>query len=132
MHGCVEESRVELNSGVVVGELVAERELVAGGMVAGESKYAGLGEQQTEPHAGKMNAGEVDAEDQVAAMEAVNSAETGASELVVGREKIIYRELVQVQADEGPSTFVYIQNRVTLFSVQLHTALILPAVFLIW
>ena len=35
---------------------------------------------------------------------------------------------VKVQADEEPSTFVYIQNRVTLSdSIQLHTALILPA-----
>ena len=124
--GCVEESRVELDSGVVVGELVSEGELVAGEMSAGESKYAGLGEQQAESHAGKTNAGEVDAEDQVAAMEAVNSAETGTSKLVVGREKILYREWVQVQADEGPSKFVYIQNRVTLFAIQLHTALILP------
>ena len=112
LSGCVEESRVELASGI---ELVSEGELIAGSMAAGESKYAGLGEQQAELHAGKMNAGEVDAEDKVAAMEAVNSAETGASELVVGREKILHRELVQVQADEGPSKFVYIQNRVTLF-----------------
>ena len=102
-------------------------ELVAGEMGAGESKYAGLREQQAEPLAGMMIAGEVDAEDQVTAMEAVNSAETGASELVVGREKILYRELVQVQEDEGPSKFVYIQNRKTLFAIQLHTALILPA-----
>ena len=58
--GCVEESRVELDSGVVVGELVSEGELVAGEMGAGESKYAGLREQHAEPHAGKMNAGEVD------------------------------------------------------------------------
>ena len=104
-------------------------------MVAGESKYAGLqGEQQAaELHAGKMIAGEVDTEDQVAAMEAVNSAETGTRELVVGREKILYREGVQVQ-DEGPSKFMYIQNRVTLFAIQLHTALILPiyAAFLNW
>ena len=72
------------------------------------------------------NLGEVDAEDHAfIAMEAVNSAETGASELVGGREKILYREWVQVQ-DEGPSKFVYIQNRVTLFAIQLHTALILP------
>ena len=87
LSGCVEESRVELASGVVV---VSEGELVAGSMVAGES-YAGLGEQQAELLAG-MNAGEVDAEDQAfIAMEAVNSAETEASELVVGREKILYR-----------------------------------------
>ena len=119
--------RVELDSGVVAGELVTEGELVAGEMGAEESKYAGLGEQQAESHAGKMNAGEVDAEDQVASMEAVNSAETGESELVVGREKILYREYVQVQADEGPSKFVYIQKRKTLFAIQLHTALILPA-----
>ena len=130
LSGCVEGSRVELNSGVVLGELVSEGELVAGEMSAGESN-AGLRKQQAELHAGKMNAGEVDAEDQVAAMEAVNSAETRASELVVGREKIPYRELVQVQANEGPSKFVYIQNRVTLFAIQLHTALILPAVILI-
>ena len=115
LSGCVEESRVELDSGT---ELVSEGELIAGEM--------GAGEQQAELHAGKMNAGEVGAEDQVAAMEAVKSAETGASELVVGREKILYREWVQVQADEGPSKFVYIQNRVTLFAIQLHTALILP------
>ena len=76
LSGCVEESRV---SGL---ELVSKGEFVAGEMGAGESKYAGLREQQAEPHAGKMIAGEVDAEDQVAAMEAVNSAETGASELV--------------------------------------------------
>ena len=106
LSGCVEESRVELDSGVVAGELVSEGELVAGEIGA---KYAGLREQQApESHAGKMNAGEVDTEDQVAAMEAVNSAETGASELVVGREKILYRELVQVQADGGPFKFVYI------------------------
>ena len=100
----VEESRsVELDSGAVAGELITEGELVAR---EGELKYAGLGEQQAESHAGKMNAGEVDAEDQVAAMEAVNSAETGASELVVGRE------LVQLQAesDEDPSEFVYIRS----------------------
>ena len=98
----VEESRVELDSCAVAGELVAEGELVAGEINEGELKYAGLGEQQAEPLAGKMNAREVDAEDQVAAMEAVNNLETGASELVVGRE------LVQLQADEGPSKFVYI------------------------
>ena len=121
---CVEESRVELASGI---ELVSEGESIAGSMVAGESKYTGLqGEQQAEFHAREMIEGEVDAEDQVAAMEAVNSAETGTSELVVGREKILYRELLQVQADEGPSKFIYIQNRVTLFAIQLHTALMLP------
>ena len=76
LSGCVEESRVSV---------VSEGEFVAGSMVsAGESKYAGLREQQAEPHAGKMIAGEVDAEDQVAAMEAVNSRETGASELASG------------------------------------------------
>ena len=100
LSGCVEESRVELDSGVVAGELVSEGELVVGEM--------GAGEQQAELHAGKMNAGEVGAENQVAAMEAVNNAETGSSELVVGREKILYRELVQAQANESPSKFVYI------------------------
>ena len=59
----------------------------------------------------------------------MNSAETGASELVVGREKILYREL---EADEGSSKFVYIQNREMLFAIQLHTVLILPAVLLDW
>ena len=107
------------------GELISEGELIVGSMVAGES-YAGLGEQQAELHTGMMNLGEVDTEDHAfIAMEAVNRAEPGASELVVGREKIRCREWVQVQ-DEGPSKFVYIQNRVTLFAIQLHTALILP------
>ena len=56
-------------------------------------------------------------EEAVAAMEATNFPATGASEYQD-------RELatpVQVEADEGPSTFVYIQNRVTLFAIQLHT-----------
>ena len=49
-------------------------------------------------NAGKMFAGEVDAEDQVAEMEAVNSAETGASGLVVERKKILYREYIYIGA----------------------------------
>ena len=96
----VEESRVELDSGVIV------------------------------------LAGDTYAEDQVVGMEAVSSAVDGASELVVGREDMSNshnRELaapVQVQAvDDGPSTFVWIQNRVMLFAIQLDTALILPATF---
>ena len=69
---------------------------------------------------------EVNREDQVAVMKAMN---VGGSN---GREKVPYNsdsELappVQVQANEGPSTFVYIQNRVTPFAMQLHTVLILP------
>ena len=65
-------------------------------------------------------------------MQAVNSVIAGASELVVGREKLQDREFVapvQVQADGGPSTFVYIQNRLPLFAIQLHTALFLPATY---
>lgn len=57
------------------------------------------------------------AEDQVDAVEAVDSAVTGASELVVGREKILQphdRELasasVEVEADEGSLSFIYIQT----------------------
>lgn len=78
----IEESRLELVSGVVIGELITEGEMVAGETGAGESKYTGLKE---EPLAGQK-AREVDAEDQVAAMEAANSAAAGASELVVGRK----------------------------------------------
>ena len=80
--------------------------------------------------------GEMRAEDQVAAMEAVSSAVDGASELVVGREDMSNshdRELavpVQVEAvDDGPFTFVFNQNRVMLFAIQLDTALIIPATF---
>ena len=39
-----------------------------------------------------------------------------------------YRELAAPQTvDDGPSTFVCIQNRVMLFAIQLDTALIIPA-----
>ena len=68
-------------------------------------------------------------------MQAVNSAVAGASELVVGREKFQnnhnreFAASVQVQADGGPSTFVYVQNRLPLFAIQLHTVLILPATY---
>ena len=76
-------------------------------------------------------AGETYAEDQVAPMEAVNI-----NELEVGRENDHDRELaapVQVQAvDDGPFTFVFNQNRLTLFAIQLDTALILPATFQNW
>ena len=80
--------------------------------------------------AGEVYAGEMCTEDQVAAMEAVNSAVDGASEPVVGRENMSNsrdRELpapMQVQAvDDGPSTFVFNQNKVMLFAMQLNTAL---------
>ena len=107
------------------GDLVAE--LDARGMNGGEQV------------AGEVYAGEMCAEDQVAAMEAVNSAVAGARELVVGREDMFNshdRELaapVQVEAvDDGPSTFVFNQNRITLLAIQLDATLILPATFQNW
>ena len=114
----LEESRVELDSGVVVGELVAEsevrelnkRETMNGGKLIPEFDARGgmlVAEQDT---------GETYAEEQVAAMQAVNSSAAGASELVIGSwEKMPNnhdRELaasVQVEADEGPFIFIYIQ-----------------------
>ena len=183
----VEESRIELNSGVVVGELVAEleRELVAELEVReldtkemNERKLvAELEVREVDPRemnerkmvaelevreldqremdlvaeldargmnggelvAGEVYAGEMCAEDQVAAMEAMNSAVDGTSKLVVGRENMSNsrdRELpapVQVQAvDNGLSTFVFNQNKVMLFAMQLDTALIIPATFQNW
>ena len=107
------------------GDLVAE--LDARGMNGGELV------------AGEVYAGEMCGEDQVAAMEAVSSAVAGASELVVGREDMSNshdRELaapVQVQAiDDSPSTFVFNQNKIMLFAMQLDTAFILPATFQNW
>ena len=77
------------------------------------------------------------AEDQVVATEAVNSAVDGASEPVVEREDMSNshdKELpapvqVQLAVDDGPSTFIFNQNRFTLFAMQLDTAVILPATF---
>ena len=113
----LEESRVELDSGVVVGELVAEsevrelnkRETMNGGKPIPEFDARGMlvAEQDT---------GETHAGNQVAGMPAVNSPAAGASELVIGSwEKMPNnhdRELtasVQMEADEGPFIFIYIQ-----------------------
>ena len=123
----------EMNERKMVAELEVRelnpREMNGGDLVA---ELDARGMNGGELVAGEVHAGEMCAEDQVAAMEA------GASELVVGREDTSNshdRELptpvqVQVQAiDDGPSTFVFNQNKVMLFAMQLDTALILPATF---
>ena len=108
----LEESRVELDSGVIVGELVAESEVREPNereIMIPEFDARGMlvAEQDT---------GETYAEEQVAAMQVVNSSAAVASELVIGSwEKMPNnhdRELaasLQVEADEGPFIFIYIQ-----------------------
>ena len=102
---------------MVVGELVAEsevrelneREIMNGGKLIPEFDARGM-------LVAEQDRGETYAEEQVAAMQAVNSSAAGASELVIGSwEKMPNnhdRELaasVQVEADEGPFIFIYIQ-----------------------
>ena len=118
----VEESRVELDSGVVVGELVAEsevrelneREIMNGGKLIPEFDAGGM--LVAEQDRGEVHTKETHAGNQVAAIQAVNSSAAGASELVIGSwEKMPNnhdRELaasVQVEADESPFVFIYIQ-----------------------
>ena len=83
----LEESRVELDSGVVVGELVAESEV----RELNEREIMNGGEPIPEFDAremvvAKQDRGEMytNASNQVAAMPAVNSSAAVASELVVG------------------------------------------------
>lgn len=78
-----------------------------------------------------MHSGEMYTGNQVAAVEAVDSAVAEASELVVGREILPNkhdRELavpVQVEADRGAFAFVYLQNKMTPFTIQFDSAFIL-------
>ena len=118
----LEESRVELDSGVVVGELVAEsevrelneREIMNEGKLIPEFDARGM--LVAEQDRGEMYTKETHADNQVAGMPAVNISAAGASELVIGSwEKMPNnhdRELaasVQVETDEGPFIFIYIQ-----------------------
>ena len=130
----------EMNERKIIAELEV-RELDAREMNGGDlvAELDARGMNGGEQVAGEVYAGEMCAEDQVAAMEAVNSIVAGASKLVVGREDMFDshdRELaapVQVEAvDDGPSTFVFNQNRITLLAIQLDAALILPATFQNW